>query len=399
MDKSQVEQKEAVGSIWTPTFTYLFIIDTLIHISTSMLNVVSTKFADHIGASLTTIGVISSMFALTALLFRFIVGPVIERYNKKFVLINAILIFLISIIMVSFSESITVLIISRLLMGIGLAFSSTLILTNASNSLPVEKMGAGIGVLSLGTAVSSAIAPMIGLWLVGLIGYRMTFLSNAAIMVLILTILSLKQIKLNKRGIFSISLETVLSKEILIPTVVFFLLAMTNHLFNAFLVLYSELQGITAHIGYFFTISSITIILMRPVIGKLTDKVGLMWAVIPSLVLFSFGLFFLSYAKTLPAFLTVGFLSAFGFGCCQPAIFASTLKNIEKERRGAAISTSYIGIDLGTLLGPIIAGAIAEQLGYGSMWRIMIIPVLLTLLISLTFRQEFEPQKQLSHSE
>jgi len=67
------------------------------------------------------------------------------------------------------------------------------------------------------------------------------------------------------------------------------------------------------------------------------------------------------------------------------------MKNVDIDRRGAAISTSYIGIDLGTLVGPVFAGAVAEKLGYISMWRTMVIPVLIALLIGVIFRQNLDP--------
>ncbi|MGI6741981.1 MAG: MFS transporter [Brevefilum sp.] len=378
-------------SIWNPLFTNMFIINTLISLSTSMMNVIITKYAASIGASLTTVGLVSSLFALTALIFRFFVGPVIDYFNKRSVLIATFIIFFVSYLLVSFSNSIPILIFSRLLMGVGLAFSSTLILTNASNSLPVEKMGAGIGLLSLGSAISSAISPAIGLKLVEVSGYKTTFLINAGIMLTVLGFFILKKMKLGKRGDFSITLRTILSKEVLVPTIIFFLLGMTNHLFNAFLILYSEMQGVFSGVGYFFTISAITLIFARPLIGKLTDKYGLMWAVVPSLICFSASLILLSFSKTLGMFLVAGFLSAFGFSSVQPAIFAATMKNTDIDRRGAAISTSYIGIDLGTLTGPIVGGAIAGKFGYVWMWRVMIIPVLIALTIGLINRQELEP--------
>ena len=68
-------------SIWNPLFTNMFIINTLISLSTSMMNVIITKYAASIGASLTTVGLVSSLFALTALIFRFFVGP--DVYKRQ----------------------------------------------------------------------------------------------------------------------------------------------------------------------------------------------------------------------------------------------------------------------------------------------------------------------------
>jgi dipeptide/tripeptide permease len=62
------------------------------------------------------------------------------------------------------------------------------------------------------------------------------------------------------------------------------------------------------------------------------------------------------------------------------------MKCVPQQRRGAASSTSYIGQDLGNLCGPIVAGAIAERMGYVSMWRLMILPVAAAVLLVILFR-------------
>ena len=89
-------------------------------------------------------------------------------------------------------------------------------------------------------------------------------------------------------------------------------------------------------------------------------------------------------------FLFAGFLSSFGCGGCHPALFSLCMKGVPRERRGAASSTTFIGIDLGSLAGPVIAGALAERLGYVGMWRTMIIPVLVAVLMIVLLHDRME---------
>ena len=88
------------------------------------------------------------------------------------------------------------------------------------------------------------------------------------------------------------------------------------------------------------------------------------------------------------------FVSAFGYGACQPSVQTLCMKCVPKEKRGAGSSTNYIGQDLGNLVGPLIAGSLAGRFGYAAMWRIMIIPVALALLIVLVFRNSIHSAGQ-----
>jgi len=167
-------QEKATG-IWNPVFSSMFIINVLIHLSFYMMSTLSAKYADFLGAPASIVGLISSLFALTALIFRFIAGPVIDTFHRKYILLGSLFILFLSYFIFSVSKTISVIMIGRLLTGIGLAFGNTLVLTIASDSLPINKMGIGIGYFSLGTASCNAIAPTLALKLVESIGYISTF--------------------------------------------------------------------------------------------------------------------------------------------------------------------------------------------------------------------------------
>lgn len=387
---SQESMGGKAARIWNPAFVNICIVSILVHFCFYMVNTLSPIYADSLGAPATIVGLISSLFALTALLFRVVSGPAIDTFNRKHTLIGSVLILFASFVGYSVSKTIPMLIFSRLLTGVGMSFLTTSSLTIAADSLPSDKMGTGIGYFSLGTAVCSATAPTIGLKLVDTVGYTTTFAMLAAMMLLAITCAIAMKTSFTRVKPFTITLSSVIAKETLVPTVILLLLAMTGHSINAFLVLFSQEQGARSNIGYFFTVSAISMLFTKPMIGKLTDKYGVVKAVIPALFCFAGAFLLLSYSRTLPMFLLAGFLTAFGFGGCLPALVALCMKSVPEERRGAASSTAFIGIDLGSLVGPVIAGAFAERLGYANMWRVMIIPILVAMLIITLFHNRME---------
>lgn len=62
------------------------------------------------------------------------------------------------------------------------------------------------------------------------------------------------------------------------------------------------------------------------------------------------------------------------------------MRSVPKERRGAASCTSFIGQDCGAMLGPMAAGAAVEMFGYMNMWRVMILPIVLAMAATISFR-------------
>ncbi|MDR1062048.1 MAG: MFS transporter, partial [Clostridiales bacterium] len=105
--------------------------------------------------------------------------------------------------------------------------------------------------------------------------------------------------------------------------------------------------------------------------------------------------FIVSGAANIQTFCLAAFVAAFGYGACQPVINALCMKAVPPGRRGAASSTSYLGIDLGSMMGPVLAGMIISRFGaaslldgYIAMWRIMTVPIFLAIAIVIACRKK-----------
>jgi MFS family permease len=364
--------------IWNSTFISAFVVAQSVHLCTQMMNTLTAKYADYMNAPAPMIGFTTGIFALTALVFKMISAPALDTYNRKHV------------VMAATSFNVPMLMFSRLLQGAGQAFTTTGCLTIASDSLPPDKMSSGIGYFALTSAIAQAISPAIGLKLIGIAGYNTTFAILAGVMVI--AIISASRLKTDfvRTNKFAIRIDSIIAKECLVPAFILFLLSMTFCVVHSFLVLYAEGNGIGSNIGYFFTVYAVTMIFTRPSIGKLADRFGTVKVMLPSLVFFAFSFMLISFSHTLFMFLLSGFISAFGYGGCQPAIQAVAMRSVPKERRGAASCTSYIGNDMGNLVGPTVAGFVIQNFGYVSMWRIMIAPIFIGMFVTILFRKKID---------
>lgn len=176
---------------------------------------------------------------------------------------------------------------------------------------------------------------------------------------------------------------------------------------NSFVIIYGGICGVN-QIGLFFTVYAVFVLFSRPFSGKIADKYGVDKVIIPGMLIFALSFFIISYARSLPMFLLAGAVSAFGYGICQPAIQTLCMTLVSKDRRGLAGNTNYIGVDIGYLTAPIIGGSLVTFMqkygstqvqGYAAMYRVMIIPVFIALVIFWIFRKKLTFKNQAVESD
>jgi MFS family permease len=401
--KNLEKTHENEARIWNSVFISVVVINTMVHLCVYMSNTLSGLFADYLGAAATIVGLVTGLFGATALIFKMVSAPAIDSFNRKYVLLGSILLLFLSFVGYYVTKSVPMLIVSRLITGAALAFIPTTCMTIASDSLPVEKMSTGIGYFALGTAVCMAAAPALGLMLKGVFGYNNTFGILAIFM--LITIAFATTLKTSYRPVnkFKITWSSIFAKEAAVPALVIFFVSMPFNVIMSFLVLFGNLvlfgkaQVANSSMGTFFTVYALSMIFSRPLIGKLADKFGSVKVIIPSMLSFAVAFLIISFSKSLPMFLLAGFVSAFGYGGCQPALQAVCMKSVPVERRGAASCTSYIGSDVSNIVGPVLAGAVIVHLGsniagYVNMWQLMVIPIGIAMLVTIVYR------KQINHA-
>ena len=361
----------------------------MMNMGQNMSTTLISKYAKVLGGSPEVIGTVSSLFAVTALLFKLFSAPAIDTFNRKYILIGSMGVLGIAFTSFAFSYSIPALIVSRLIQGTAMAFTTTCCLALASDALPQNKLGSGLGIFSLAQAGCQAIGPQIGLSLADAVGYNIAFGASAVMMFIAAGVTFFVKNEHTSGRKFKITLSSIVAKEAAIPAILMFFLAMAFSTIGSFLVVYSEDYNIT-NIGYYFTVYALTLLVTRPVVGKLSDKFGTVRVIIPAMFFFALSFIIISYSRTLPMFLFAAFVSAFGYGACQPAVQALCMRCVPRERRGAGSCTNYIGTDCGMLAGPIVAGAVASSAGYPAMWRFMLIPIVLATVFAFCARRSMD---------
>lgn len=371
--------------IWNWHFTCIFFANATMYLGQYMIQTLITKYASTIGADASTLAVVASAFALTALIFKVISGPMLDAFERKFTIFGAMLVLASAFLGYSFSSSVKMVIVFRLVQGAAQAFTATGYLALATDALPKEKLGSGLSIFTLAQTICMAISPSIGLAIADRFGFSATF-AVASALVFCAAILSLT-IKPSHRekSSFKLRLSNIIAKEALLPMFLLFMIYTSASLINSYLVIYATEQRGLESIGLYFTVNTLVLFFTRPAIGKLTDKVGFIKIFIPALICFAASFLIISVSTKLWMFLAAAVIAAFGNGVCHPLVNSLCMKAVPLEHRGAGSSTSYIGVDLGNLVGPSLAAVVISSSGYDGMWRVMTMPIFIAIVATLVF--------------
>jgi MFS family permease len=146
-----------------------------------------------------------------------------------------------------------------------------------------------------------------------------------------------------------------------------------NGMLNAFLPLYGlevlNLSG--SELGWLFGLQTVTTLMVRPVIGVLSDRVGRRTVIVTGLTICSLAVFSLSAAGNLTTVVAVVLTYAAGVAITTAATSAYITDITRRARYGAAHGVFGTIYDIGDALGPIAAGALVAGVGYSRMFQVM----------------------------
>ncbi|MEK4296409.1 MFS transporter [Paenibacillus sp. FSL R5-0914] len=371
------EQQELRTKLWTKsfialTFSALFLFMNLQMLLSSFPSYVKSEFqAGDIMVSLVT-----SVFALTAIASRFMTAFLMRRVSRNVLLYIGLAIAAAITGLYVVADSIGSLLLMRVGYGIGFGIASTIIPTIVSQIIPSKRMGEGIGYFGLSTSLAMSIGPMIGLNVMKQSGFGTLAMIGTFTLLLAFPVLlfsrSLPAVPKKQPIEQSITpskpLKVPFNTKLVLPAILNVLLAITYGGLLSFIALFGEAVHLE-QVGLFFLFNAITIIIIRPISGRLFDKRGPAAVLIPAAVCVVASLTVLSYTTSMPMLIISALLYGLGFGAIQPTIQAWMLRTSTPVQYGMANSMFYNSTDLGVASGAIILGAISAASDYGMMYR------------------------------
>lgn len=377
-------------SIWNRDYILLLLTNTFIFIGMHMLSTTIANFALSLSGTETIAGFIAGVFSVTAILVRPICGNLIDRRNKKTLYLLSVLVIFISMIGYGISTSNVMLIISRLLHGVGWGFATTIGMTMATNTVSETKIGEASSVYGLANVLAMAVSPALGAYLSENFGYPVMFIGAAIVVVIAFICLWFvkdQPVELREQKP-RLAIGSLLLKEATAPALVILLTGMAYNAVTTFLIIYAKQVGI-ANPSIFFTVYSFTILVVRLNAGKIVDRRGAEWVMVPAGIFFCGCLLVLANLKSAAMLYSAAVLMGFGYSANMSTMMAVTFKRTEKSQRGMASSTINIGMDFGTGVGAAVAGTIAQRIGYNKLYLVLIVPVVIATVLFVADQKMF----------
>lgn len=370
-----------------PIFTYNFFLITFINFMVffcfQMVFPILPLYVQKLGGSDAVVGMVLGIFTFSTVLARPLTGYLLDRHRKKFILVGSLSVFAMVIFSYGLTASIGALMVVRIIHGFGWGFAGTTTSTIASEMIPKARFGEGMGYFSLANSLAMALAPASGIYIEMRYGDASVFFTAAVFGGLAFAaafFLKCKSPEVVRPAVNGGLYE----KEAIIPGVMLFLVAMAYGGVISFLPLFAAEKGIQ-NIGGFFVVYALSILLTRPLMGKMVDRWGFDYTVIPGFVCLLIALVLLADLRSSRMLMVVAVIYGTGFGAMITSLQTMAVRDVPRNRIGAANATLFTGNDLGIGLGVMLLGMVAEAWGYRDMYLFTAFPLLAALIFYVFF--------------
>ena len=386
MDSQINIQKEKLFNTGFITITTINFIVFLIYYC---FVVITAKFAtSELGANPAQAGFAAGIYIIGTLIARLYIGKKLELIGRKQMLRFGAIIYLITTIAYLISTNIIILDTVRFLNGFAYGTISTAANAIVTAYIPESRNGEGINYYGLSTSLAAAIGPFIGILLLPIVGFKSVIILAIVLSVLVTVacyLFPVQNIELtddHKKLLNSWSLNTFIEYKVLFISIVAFLIGLSYSSVLGFLSIYADNLGLSTAGAFFFVVYALIITLTRPFAGQIFDAKGENAVMYPSFIFLAIGLLTLSYTTTSFMLLLSGALIGLGYGTFMSNGQAVCLKLVEPSKVSIALSTYFIGLDLGLGFGPYALGTVHSFLSYSGIY---VLCAVLTVAVAILY--------------
>ncbi|NHC41333.1 MFS transporter [Bacillus sp. MM2020_1] len=361
--------------LWTKNFISSSIANFLTFTTFYYLLVTLPIYAlQELNSNASEVGLIVTIFLITAIVTRPFAGKWIEKIGKYPVFLTAFLIVFASSFLYFIAQSLTTLLIIRSLHGIGFGMATTATGAIVADLIPESRKGEGMGYYGLTLNLGMVAGPFLGLTIMHLGGTNVLFFINALLDLFALIFVffvripkkivpkEVRHLESNK-GIKSLVEVSAIPISLISG---FFALAYSGII--SFVSVYAKGIGLVEAASYFFVVYASVLLISRPFTGKWYDQYGANKIIYPSILLFAAGTYFLSLSPSLPLFLLSGALIGLGWGTIFPSLQTIAIEIAPADKRALATATYLSTFDFGFGIGSFLFGLATVKVGYSALY-------------------------------
>ena len=233
--------------------------------------------------------------------------------------------------------------------------------------LPPSRRAEGIGYWGLSSVLALAVAPPIGFWIYRF-GWFWLCLFAAALNLVMAAIATQLEETPRARPIEHHRPGWV-EWRVLLLSLPLFLYSFAYGGITSFSALFADALGVTPKSIYLTTLA-IVILVTRPFLGALGDRVGYRKVFVPCLVSITLGLVLLALARGRTGLILSAIVFGIGFGTAYPVFAAYVTHGVHEDRRGAAFGAILAAFDTGIGSGSTALGWLAGRFGFPSAFAV-----------------------------
>ena len=368
------------AKLWTRDLVLIILVNLCVFTNHIMSLSTFPFYIQSLGGSEAVAGICAAAFAFVAVIIRPFVGWWLDNGVRKVALVVGLLLLGAAPLGYVFVPVLSMSIAFRMLHGIGLSFSNSTTATVASDVICRPRFAEGMGYFGMATALASAIAPALGLSLLEGFGFGTLYAVAAGIAGLGLALFAFvrtRKVNVPKK---KLDLRTIINRDSLPATATMLVFMLTFGALENFVAIFAAENSLPSG-SIYFIVMSVMLLVVRITLGKLVDQRGEAIFVYTCNAAMLVAFLLLALVPNTATYILSAALAGYAFGGLEPSLQSMAVHTSTDETRGSANSTFLCGYDIGYGLGGDLAGSLITAMGYSSMWMIVSLACVASVLI------------------
>ncbi len=271
--------------MWTGSFLRICLVNLFIFVNFHALLPTFPFFVTYLGGDAVTIGLATALFSIASIVSRPFVGWLIDTRGRYAILVLGLIGMTLIPMGYFVSAGIATAVILRTAHGVFHAASSNASSTWVTDIIPHKRMGEGLGMYGLSMAISTAVAPALGLAVMNAWGFR--------------------------RELFEpMSLPAAVTQ---------FFFMMAYGVVEVYVAIYATSCRLPGG-GIYFIFIALATVATRILLGRAVDRYGEARLVYTGNAAIVIGILLLVFAHNVPCYLLSALLLGYSFGAIQPLL-------------------------------------------------------------------------------
>lgn len=377
-------------ALWSVPFVLATVTNLLLStVFMGLLSAVALYAVARFQASEGLAGLAAGAFVLGAIVSRVFLARFIDSVGRRRMLLIGLAAYLATSLLYFVADSMLVLLIVRLIHGVAFGLAHTALTTAVMAMIPARRRAEGTGYYGIASALVTAIGPLAAVLLTSgdaSSGTALfTFTTACSLVALVLAafikVPEAPQDDSAPRAWWRYRMSDIFEPAA-VPIGVIILISGAGFTgIIVFLTAYSRALGYEEAGAVFFVVYAVSVIVARLVLGRVQDRFGDNVVMYPLLGSFAVGMALLALSPNETVMVLSGVFLGVGFGGVMTSSQAIAVNMSPADRVPIGLATFYIALDLGSGVGPMLAGFVVSFVGYSGLYWTFAVAIVLTAVL------------------